>query len=70
VRAYCETDVVNTYLLYCRFRMIRGEWSSSQYQDELKLVRASLQAMIGNDTSPLKGEHWRRFLDAATSAFD
>ena len=24
VRAYCETDVVNTWLLFCRFRLLRG----------------------------------------------
>ena len=24
IRNYCETDVVNTYLLYCRFQMMRG----------------------------------------------
>ena len=65
VRAYCETDVVNTYLLWCRFRMIRGEWSQAQYQSELALVRDSLQAMVGDASSPLKGDHWRRYLDAA-----
>lgn len=70
VRAYCETDVVNTYLLYCRFRMIRGEWTQAQYAAELVVVRDALQAMIGDDKSPLKGEHWRRFLDAAASAFN
>ena len=25
IRAYCETDVVNTYLLYLRFRLMRGD---------------------------------------------
>ena len=65
VRAYCETDVVNTYLLYCRFRMIRGDWSEAQYQHELGVVRDALQALIGDTNAPLKGEHWRRYLDAA-----
>jgi 3'-5' exonuclease len=65
VRAYCETDVVNTYLLYCRFRMIRGEWSESHYQSELLIVRDALQALVGDSTSPLGGEHWKRYLAAA-----
>ena len=25
IRDYCETDVVNTYLVYCRFQKMRGE---------------------------------------------
>lgn len=65
VRAYCETDVMNTYLLYCRFLLIRGEWTESRYQDEIKLVRESLTALIGDQSSPLGGQHWKRFLDAA-----
>lgn len=65
VRAYCETDVVNTYLLYCRFRMIRGDWSEAQYQQELAVVRDALRALIGDTNAPLNGEHWKRYLDAA-----
>jgi 3'-5' exonuclease len=65
VRAYCETDVVNTYLLYCRFRLIRGEWAEGQYQQELIVVREALEKMIGDAASPLKGEHWKRYLEAA-----
>jgi len=65
VRAYCETDVVNTYLLFCRFRLIRGEWSEAQYHEELVVVREALSAMIGQEGVPLAGEHWRAFLNAA-----
>jgi len=65
VRAYCETDVVNTYLLFGRFRLIRGEWSEKFYQDELQLVRESLEKMVGDAASPLRGEHWKRYLAAA-----
>jgi len=65
VRAYCETDVVNTYLLSCRFRLIRGEWSQEQYRAELSVVRDALKSLIGDAIAPLKGEHWKRYLDAA-----
>jgi predicted PolB exonuclease-like 3'-5' exonuclease len=65
VRAYCETDVVNTYLLFCRFKLMRGDWLDTQYQSELRLVRDSLTALIGDPASPLRGEHWKRYLDAA-----
>ncbi len=70
VRAYCETDVVNTYLLFCRFRMIRGEWSEAHYREELAVVRDALSSMIGQEGVPLAGEHWRAFLDAAPALSD
>lgn len=56
IRAYCETDVVNTYLLYCRFQKMRGQLSDSAYAAELDVVRKSLAS--------LSGAHWREYLDA------
>ncbi len=47
IRAYCETDVVNTYLVYCRFQRLRGALSEEGYAAEEALVRAALQAMPG-----------------------
>jgi len=58
VRAYCETDVVNTWLMFCRFNLMRGYLSSLQYENEVDLVRRSLQD-IG---SP----HWQEYLAAWT----
>lgn len=56
VRQYCETDVVNTWLLYCRWRLLKGELSAAAYATELQLVRETLQ--------DLPGPHWLAFLDA------
>lgn len=56
IRDYCETDVVNTYLLYCRFRRLRGELDAAQYAAEIDLVRATL----GQSAAP----HWREYLAA------
>lgn len=56
VRAYCETDVVNTWLLFCRFQLMRGELLPEQYQAELDLVRETL--------TTLDAPHWREYLDA------
>ena len=39
VRRYCETDVMNTFLLYLRFRLLRGELTAGEYAKEV-LVRA------------------------------
>jgi predicted PolB exonuclease-like 3'-5' exonuclease len=42
IRNYCETDVLNTFLVYLRFQMIRGNLTADEYAAELALVRASL----------------------------
>jgi 3'-5' exonuclease len=60
IRAYCETDVVNTYLLYCRFRRIRGQLDEADYAAELLLVRDALAASSG----PPSGSVWQEFLKA------
>ena len=39
VRRYCETDVLNTYLVYQRFRLLRGELSAGEYAKEVSLAR-------------------------------
>jgi hypothetical protein len=42
IRDYCETDVLNTYLIYLRFELTRGELDAAMYQKELELVEAKL----------------------------
>ncbi|WP_186099276.1 3'-5' exonuclease [Burkholderia gladioli] len=56
IRNYCETDVVNTYLLYCRFQMMRGGLTAVEYADEVQLVKDSLVA----EPAP----HWAEYLAA------
>ncbi|OZI35874.1 3'-5' exonuclease [Bordetella genomosp. 1] len=56
VRAYCETDVVNTWLVYCRFRFMRGEIDQVAYEQEIALVRDTLSAS--------DAPHWREYLAA------
>lgn len=34
IRNYCETDVLNTYLVYLRFQLIRGRLSAEHYAHE------------------------------------
>ena len=60
IRAYCETDVVNTYLVYLRFQMMRGVYTSATHDTEVDLVRKSL--------AELKQLHWREYLAAWKSA--
>jgi predicted PolB exonuclease-like 3'-5' exonuclease len=42
IRDYCETDVLNTYLIYLRFELTRGELDAATYQKELEIVEAKL----------------------------
>ena len=44
IRNYCETDVLNTYLVYQRYELMRGRISAQEYQGELQRVRDYLQA--------------------------
>jgi len=43
IRDYCETDVLNTYLVYLRFELMRGHLSQEGYETECKVVRDSLK---------------------------
>ncbi|HTH95084.1 MAG TPA: 3'-5' exonuclease [Rhodocyclaceae bacterium] len=56
IRDYCETDVVNTYLVFLRFQKMRGLMSAVEYEAEIAFVKASLAA--------LKLPHWEEFLAA------
>jgi predicted PolB exonuclease-like 3'-5' exonuclease len=61
VRSYCECDVLNTYLVYQRFRLMRGEIDAGEYAREVSLVRER----IASSDAP----HWRAFIarwDGAT----
>jgi predicted PolB exonuclease-like 3'-5' exonuclease len=44
IRQYCETDVLNTYLIYLRFEMMRGRFTRERYADEVERVKALLRA--------------------------
>jgi len=44
IRRYCETDVLNTWLIYLRFQLLRGQLSRAQYAEELARVSAWLSA--------------------------
>jgi len=44
IRNYCETDVLNTYLVYLRFQYMRGELTDASLQRELQVVRDVLAA--------------------------
>jgi len=53
IRAYCETDVANTYLLYLRFQLIRGALDHDGYDREVAAFRYWLGAQ--------QAAHWKEF---------
>ncbi len=58
IRRYCETDVLNTYLIYLRFEQLRGRLTGAGYREEIERVRAYL----GAASEP----HLKQFLAAWT----
>jgi len=44
IRNYCETDVLNTYLIYLRFELLRGRLDEPEHAAECERVRESLRA--------------------------
>lgn len=56
IRAYCETDVLNTYLVLLRFELIRGHLSQESYEQEIKRA----WEWLDERSEP----HWQQFLAA------
>lgn len=44
IRNYCETDVLNTFLIFLRFELMRGRLHHEEYLAEIARVREALQA--------------------------
>jgi len=42
IRNYCETDVLNTYLVYLRYELMRGNLLKHEYDSECTLLRETL----------------------------
>jgi 3'-5' exonuclease len=59
IRDYCETDVANTWLLYCRFQLLRGQWNEARYESEIELTRNTLAQSAQSGAL-----HWQEFLAA------
>jgi predicted PolB exonuclease-like 3'-5' exonuclease len=56
IRRYCETDVMNTWLMYCRFQQMRGGFTRAEHEREVALARESLGA--------IDEPHWAEYLAA------
>ena len=56
IRRYCETDVLNTYLIYLRFQLMREVLDDTRYQSEVEQLEAKLEHA--------EGSHFKEFLAA------
>ena len=43
IRQYCETDVINTYLVFLRFELMRGNVSPDRYAEEVERMKTLLR---------------------------
>jgi 3'-5' exonuclease len=51
IRDYCETDVLNTYLIYLRFERVRGHLDAAEHARELARLR---QLLVESSATHLK----------------
>ena len=58
IRRYCETDVMNTYLVYCRFQKMRGGLTEAEYEQEIGYVKEVLGQLAPTES------HWDEYLRA------
>ena len=58
IRRYCETDVVNTYLLYCKYQLLRGGFTSEEFDQELVFIKECLK----KESQTEAGNHWLEYL--------
>ena len=56
IRNYCETDVLNTYLVFLRYELMRGRQTRESYTQECNRVRD----VLGTEAKP----HLLEFLEA------
>jgi predicted PolB exonuclease-like 3'-5' exonuclease len=58
IRRYCETDVMNTWLVYARFQKMRGGLTELEYDQEIALARETLDRLAPTES------HWDEYLKA------
>jgi predicted PolB exonuclease-like 3'-5' exonuclease len=67
IRNYCETDVVNTYLVFLRFQLMRGVVGEEEYRGLCAAVRSALEKSPGPQW-PEFLQRWREPAAAAVAA--
>lgn len=63
IRDYCETDVVNTYLVYIRAQLMNGNMSKENYNEAVLDMKHFLES-----SDKIEQAHMHEFLDAWVDA--
>ncbi|MEI7531934.1 MAG: 3'-5' exonuclease [Betaproteobacteria bacterium] len=58
IRRYCETDVANTYLMYCQYQLLRAGFTPEEYALEINFIKQELTKESKNPS----GTHWVEYL--------
>jgi predicted PolB exonuclease-like 3'-5' exonuclease len=67
--AYCMSDVVQTYLLFLRWRLVEGSLTADGYAESAELARAALPALFARRLGPGARAALDGFLDRCAPFF-
>lgn len=67
IRDYCETDVLNTYLIYLRYQLMHGELTQEELEQEFTLLRDTLESQSHEQDSSETGR--KTHLEAFSKAW-
>ena len=68
IRDYCETDVLNTFLVYLRFQLMRGQLSHDRYFSELEQLKRYLAEQSASEQKPHLAQFLSQWNDAELAA--
>jgi predicted PolB exonuclease-like 3'-5' exonuclease len=70
IAAYCTSDVVQTWFLYLRFRLVQGTLSAGAYQRSVDAAREVLPRLIADRFGADERALLERFLESCAPFFD
>jgi hypothetical protein len=70
IAGYCMSDVVQTWLLYLRFRLLEGTLSPASYIVSVAACREGLPALIAGQFPPAARSYLTAFLERCGPFFD
>jgi 3'-5' exonuclease len=70
IAGYCMSDVVQTWLLYLRFRLLEGSLTASGYTLSVASCREDLPRLFADRLEPAARAHLASFLERCAPFFD
>jgi len=69
IAAYCMTDVVQTWLLFLRYRLVDGSLTRDGHDESVASVRRDLPSIARRNLAPTEAAHLDRWLDRSAPFF-